>query len=113
MFHLLVVITLSTFLSGERAAVTTDTADVGYCSTVKLVTELTVASTIETPLSVFIDLGRDAWAVYSVADRSQVSLIYSPACSPSRIITASSTTHFVLLVVGCLPSTIVDISPER
>ena len=51
--------------------------------------------------------------MYSVADRSQVSLIYSPACSPSRIITASSTKHFVLLVVGCLPSTIVDISPER
>ena len=55
-----------------------------------------------------------------MADRSQVSLIYSPACSPSRIITASSTTHFVLLVgldatnvLGCLPSTIVDISRER
>ena len=51
--------------------------------------------------------------MYSVADRSQVSLIYSPACSPARIITASSTTHFVLLVVGCLPSTVVDLSPER
>ena len=56
-FHLLVVTTLSTFLSGERAAVATDTAEEGYCSTVKLVTELTVASTIETPLSVFIRFG--------------------------------------------------------
>ena len=45
-FHLLVVLTLSTFFSGERAAVTTDTAEEGDCSTVKLVTELTVASTI-------------------------------------------------------------------
>ena len=31
--------------------------------------------------------------MYSVADRSQVSLIYSLVCSPSRIITASSTIH--------------------
>ena len=99
---------LSKVLFSTRKTIAFPTIGKGGCVQVKVVSRICLVLRL-----LFVQIR------CAMADGS-VSLICSLACSPSRIITASSTTHFVLLmgldatnVVGCLPSSIVDISPQR